>query len=45
MNGSNPVLYIDQVARCHQIKWGTDLKDEPFSINGIRIGYVSAGKY
>ncbi|GAH08882.1 unnamed protein product, partial [marine sediment metagenome] len=27
---STPVLYTDQTARLHQVKWGTDLKDELF---------------
>ena len=42
---SNPVLYTDKTARLHQIKWGTDLKSEPFSVNDIKVGFVSQGKY
>jgi len=42
---ANAVLYIDKTARLHQIKWGTDLKDEPFNVNGIRIGYVTQGRF
>jgi len=35
----DPVIYPNKMARLPQIKWGTDLKSEPFSINEIRIGY------
>ncbi len=41
----NAVLYIDQTARLHQLKWGTDLKNEYFSIDNIKIGYTAQGKY
>lgn len=42
---ANAVLYIDQTARFHQFKWGTDAKDEYFSIENIKIGYESQGPY
>jgi len=42
---SDPVIYPDQTARLHQIKWGTNLKSEPFSVNDIKFGYVTQGKY
>lgn len=42
---ANAVLYCDQTARLHQIKWGTDLKDEYFSINGLTFVYSPQGKY
>lgn len=41
----DPVLYMDQTARLHQIKWGTDAKDEFYSIPGIKIGYELQGQY
>lgn len=41
----NAVIYPDRTARLHQIKWGTDLKNEPFGINEIRIGYRMQGNY
>ena len=39
------VLYIDQTARYHQFKWGTDAKSEYFSVDNIKIGYETQGKY
>lgn len=41
----DPVIYPDQTARLHQIKWGTDKKSEPFSVNQIKFGYVIQGSY
>ena len=41
----DPVLYTDQTARLNQIKWGTDLKSEPYSVNEIKLGYVIQGSY
>ena len=42
---ADPVLYVDQSARLHQIKWGTNLKSEPFSANELKFGYVTQGRY
>jgi len=42
-NPSKPILYLDQTARLHQIKWGTDLKSEPFSVPEIQFSYVTLG--
>ena len=42
---ANPVLYVNQNARLHQIKWGTDLKDEKFIVNGITLKYKPEGVY
>lgn len=39
------VTYTDRTERKHQIKWGTNLKNEPYSVNELRIGYEIAGKY
>lgn len=44
-NPSNAVLYVDRIARLHQIKWGTDLKSEPFSVNTLRFGFQMQGGY
>lgn len=41
----DPVIYPDQTARLHQIKWGTDKKSEPFSVNEIKFGFVAQGSY
>ena len=35
----DPVIYPNKMAKLPQIKWGTDAKSEPFSINEINIGY------
>jgi len=42
---ANPVLYVNQNARLHQIKWGTDKKDEKFIVNGITLKYKPEGTY
>lgn len=42
---TNAVIYPDISAKNHQIKWGTDLKSEPFSIPALRLGYVTQGSY
>jgi len=42
---TEPVLYPDLYARLHQFKWGTDKKDEPFSIDAIRFGYYMQGQH
>lgn len=34
---SDMVLYTDQTYRFHQLKWGTDLKDEGFQISKIKL--------
>lgn len=39
------VLYINKWARLHQVKWGTDLKSEPYSVPELRFGFVSEGIY
>lgn len=41
----NPVTRCAKNARLHQIKWGTDLKDEKFEVNGIEFKFVPGGKY
>ncbi len=44
-NPDDAVIYMDETARLNQIKWGTDLKSEPYGINEIRIGYRMQGNY
>jgi len=34
-DNSRPFLPVNQNQRLHQIKWGTDAKDEKFEVNGI----------
>jgi len=34
-----PVIHVDQNARFHQLKWGTDLKEEKFQVNGITFKF------
>lgn len=41
----DPVLYTDQTARLHQVKWGTDKKSEPFAVSELKFGFVSQGSY
>ena len=38
-DNARPVLNVNQNQRYHQIKWGTDLKNEKFEINGITFIY------
>jgi len=42
-NPAKPVIYPDRTERLHQIKWGTDLKSEPFSVPELQFGYVTLG--
>lgn len=42
---NDPVIYPDQTARLHQIKWGTNLKSEEFSVNEIKFGFITEGPY
>lgn len=39
-NPSNPKIYINQTAKLHQIKWGTNLDSEKFGINSITFRYI-----
>jgi len=39
-DNSRPVLHCDKTARYHQIKWGTDLKDERFRVTDIVFKYT-----
>jgi hypothetical protein len=34
-----PVIHVNKNARLHQIKWGTNLKDEKFQVNNITFKY------
>jgi hypothetical protein len=38
-NPLEPMLRLDQSGRYHQLKWGTDVDSEPFSINWIEFVY------
>jgi len=38
-DNERPVLHCDKTARYHQIKWGTDLKDERFRVTDIVFKY------
>ena len=40
---AKPVIYTDKTFRLHQLKWGTDAKDEYFSVGEIRVGYTQQG--
>ena len=42
-DNSKPVLYVNQTARLHQIKWGTNAADEKFSISRITFKYMTQG--
>lgn len=42
---TNPVVYIDRIAKSHQIKWGTDSNDEQFQISKYKVGYTMQGMY
>jgi hypothetical protein len=42
---SEPKLSVDQNARLHQIKWGTDLKNERFQVSRIRFHYIPGGRW
>lgn len=42
---SAAVSYCNQIARFHQIKWGTDAADERFVVNDITFKYVRQGPY
>lgn len=42
---TNPVIYPAKEARLHQIKWGTDLKDEKFEVNRIEFQFEPGGQY
>jgi hypothetical protein len=38
-----PAIFPGQTARLHQIKWGTNLKDERFEVNHIDLMWTPAG--
>ena len=38
------VVYTSKNARLHQIKWGTNLKDEPFEVREIVLKYTSGSE-
>jgi hypothetical protein len=42
---SNAVVYLSELNRFHQIKWGTDAKNETFEVNSIEFKYVRQGRY
>lgn len=46
-NNERPVLHcpsdVNTSNRLHQIKWGTDLANEPFQVNGITFVYNPSG--
>jgi hypothetical protein len=42
---ANPVIYLNKLGRYHQIKWGTDAKEETFEVNSIEFKYVRQGRY
>ena len=42
---SAPFIKCDRNARLHQIKWGTNLVNEKFSVNGITFKYHPQGVY
>lgn len=42
---ANAVCYLDKTARYHQLKWGTDGANEPFSVGSIEIKYIVEGRY
>jgi len=42
---SNAVVYLAQANRYHQIKWGTDSKNETFEVSAIEFKYVRQGRY
>jgi len=44
-NPSEPKLNVNKHARLHQLKWGTNLDSEKFSVNWIRFGYTTEGDY
>lgn len=44
-NPANAVWRFEKLGRFHQIKWGTDLANEPFVVSGIEFKYVPQGRY
>jgi hypothetical protein len=42
---SNAVCYLSENNRFHQIRWGTDSSNEPFSVNAIEFKFVPEGTY
>jgi hypothetical protein len=42
---SNAVTRLAETNRFHQIKWGTDVADEPFIVSEIEFKYVTQGRY
>ena len=44
-NPANAAVYLDQMERLHQIKWGTDGASEKFTINEIKFNFIPQGKY
>ncbi len=44
-NPDPPLLYCEKSARFHQLKWGTDAKDEDYSVNWIDLHFTDQGRY
>lgn len=44
-NPDPPVLYCNQSARFHQLKWGSNAKAEDYSVNWIDLHYTDQGRY
>lgn len=42
---SNAVVRLAETNRYHQIKWGADADNEPFSVSQIEFKYVPEGRY
>jgi hypothetical protein len=41
-DNARPFLPVNRNQRLHQIKWGTDLKNEKFEVNGITFRYTQS---
>lgn len=44
-NPATPKINVNQTARLHQIKWGTDLGDEKFEVNKIVFKFIPQSNY
>ncbi len=42
---NNPIFRLAESGRYHQIKWGTDGANEPFSVSSIEFKYSPQGRY
>jgi hypothetical protein len=42
---ADPKVDCGETARLHQIKWGTDLKDEKYEVNRIEFNFEPGGQY